>query len=168
MSAECRPLRRQLRPLVWVTLEEVALDALVEDGRLVARTSARKVAERLRVNPGTAAGALRVLRDRGLVKLERDHAEAGQFGLSVYVVGDVPGLTVVPPSEPRLFVLSPSAEKPGAIAGDLAGEGTVRPHTIQPDVAEPRMGKPYMGNLPAIPSLQCSNTEAFAFGRGSS
>ena len=62
LSGECRPLRRALRPLVWVVLEEVALDAVVEDGGLVARTSARQVAERLGVEPGTAATALRVLR----------------------------------------------------------------------------------------------------------
>ena len=42
--------------LAWVTLEEVALDAVAEDGRLVARTSARQVAERLGVDPGTAQG----------------------------------------------------------------------------------------------------------------
>lgn len=65
MSAASRGLRRQLRALAWVTLEEVALDAVDEDGRLVAHTSARQVAERLRIDPGTAAGALRELRDRG-------------------------------------------------------------------------------------------------------
>ncbi|MGH9106077.1 MAG: hypothetical protein ACRDZX_09605 [Acidimicrobiales bacterium] len=52
VSAASRALRRQLRPLVWVALEEVALDALAEDGQLVARTSARQVAERLGVDPG--------------------------------------------------------------------------------------------------------------------
>ena len=72
LSGECRPLRRALRPLVWVVLEEVALDAVVEDGSLVARTSARHVAERLGVNPSTAAEALRVLGRRGLVGLERE------------------------------------------------------------------------------------------------
>ena len=73
VSAASRTLRRQLRALAWVTLEEVALDAVAEGGRLVARTSARQVAERLGVDPGTAAGALRVLRDRGLWLLEREH-----------------------------------------------------------------------------------------------
>jgi hypothetical protein len=58
-------LREELRALAWVTLEEVALDAVAEDGRLVARTSVRQVAERLRIDPGSAAGALRLLRDRG-------------------------------------------------------------------------------------------------------
>ena len=80
LSADCRPLRRALRPLVWVTLEEVALDAVVEDGRLVARTSARQVAERLGIDPGTAAAALRDLRKRGLVTSFR---ETGRRAASV-------------------------------------------------------------------------------------
>ena len=45
LSPDCRSLRRSLRPLDWVTLEDVALDAVAEDGRLVCRTSARQVAE---------------------------------------------------------------------------------------------------------------------------
>ena len=79
LSGECRPLRRALRPLVWVVLEEVALDAVVEDGRLVARTSARHVAERLGVNPSTAAEALRVLRERGLVRSRAREGSGGPF-----------------------------------------------------------------------------------------
>ncbi len=96
LSGECRPLRRALRPLVWVVLEEVALDAVVEDGSLVARTSARHVAERLGVNPGTAAEALRVLGRRGLVGLEREKGPAGRFGLSVYQFRPPTGLVCRP------------------------------------------------------------------------
>jgi len=95
LSGECRALRCELRPLVWVILEEVALDAVVEDDRLVARTSARQVAERLRVDPGTAATALRALRQRGLVSLEREKVPGGRFGLSVYELRSVSGLSVV-------------------------------------------------------------------------
>lgn len=97
LSTASRALRRQLRPSVWVTLEEVALDAVVEDGRLVARTSARQVAERLGVDPGTAARALGDLRRRGLLVLEREHDAAGRFGLSVYVLGSTAGLRVLSP-----------------------------------------------------------------------
>ncbi len=53
MSVRARRLRKELRPLVWVTLEEVALDAVFENGRLFARTSARLIADRLGVDPGT-------------------------------------------------------------------------------------------------------------------
>jgi hypothetical protein len=108
LSAASRTLRRQLRALPWVTLEDVALDAVAEDGQLVARTSARQVAEHLRVDPLAVARALKVLRDRGLVRLEPDQDDlARRFGLWVYVLGPVSGLTVVddsftPPSSPSL------------------------------------------------------------------
>ena len=103
LSAESRALRRRLRPLAWMALEEVALDAVAEDGRLVAHTSARRVAELLQVDPGSAARALRVLREHGLVVLEREKGPAGRFGLSVYVLGKIAGLTVLRPGvvEPR-------------------------------------------------------------------
>ena len=96
LSPDCRSLRRSLRPLDWVTLEDVALDAVAEDGRLVCRTSARQVAEHLRVEPLAVARALKVLRNRGLVSLEPDRVDMGRrFGLWVYVLGSVTGLTVV-------------------------------------------------------------------------
>jgi DNA-binding transcriptional ArsR family regulator len=109
LSPDCRTLRRSLRPLDWVTLEDVALDAEREDGQLVSRTSARRVAEHLRVDPLAVARALKVLRDRGLVRLEPDQrpGPGRRFGLWVYVLGSVTGLTVVdqsftPPSSPSL------------------------------------------------------------------
>ena len=83
MSTASRSLRRALRPLAWAILEDVALDAVPEDGRLVARTSARQVAERLRVDPGTAAQALRILRERGFLVLEREKGPSG----SLWAVG---------------------------------------------------------------------------------
>jgi hypothetical protein len=61
---EARDLRRAVRPVVWVVLEEVVLDAVAGDGGLVAATSARSIAWRLGLDPGTAASALRTLRDR--------------------------------------------------------------------------------------------------------
>ena len=108
VSAASRTLRRQLPALAWVTLEDVALDAVREDGRLVCRTSARQVAEHLRVDPLAVARALKVLRDRGLVSLEPDRVGIGRrFELWVYVLGPVSGLTVVdesftPSSSPSL------------------------------------------------------------------
>jgi hypothetical protein len=112
LSAECRPLRNLLRPVVWLTLEDVALDAVAEDGQLVARTSARQVAEHLGVDPLSAARALKVLRDRGIVSLEPDRAEIGRrFGLWVYVLGPVTGLTVV--DQGLTAPSSPSLRPPG-------------------------------------------------------
>jgi DNA-binding transcriptional ArsR family regulator len=108
LSPDCRSLRGTLRPLDWVTLEDVALDAEREDGQLVSRTSARRVAEHLRVDPLAVARALKVLRNLGLVRLEPDRADMGRrFELWVYVLGSVNGLTVVDrsftrPSSPSL------------------------------------------------------------------
>jgi hypothetical protein len=108
LSPDCRSLRRCLRPLDWVTLEDVALDAVAEDGQLISRTSARRVAEHLQVDPIAVARALKVLRNRGLVRLEPDQADIGRrFELWVYVLGPVSGLTVIDgsstePSSPSL------------------------------------------------------------------
>ena len=98
LSAECRPLRRRLRPLVWMALEEVALDAVAEDGRLVAHTSARRVAELLAGRPRFCGrGLCESSATQGLVVLEREKGPAGRFGLSVYVLGTIAGLTVLGP-----------------------------------------------------------------------
>jgi DNA-binding transcriptional ArsR family regulator len=103
---------RSLRPVLRVVLEDVALDAVWQDGRLVASTSARLVAEHLGVDPGTAASALRVLRDRGLVELEQHTQSDGRFGLAGYTVHLPPGLDVTPSTD-----------------GD-------RPHTAEPSTVE--------------------------------
>src|SRR5207249_738554 len=120
VSAASRTLRGRMRALTWLTLEDVALDAVAEDGQLVARTSARQVAERLRINPTAAAAALRALRDRGLVRLEPDQRPglARRFGLWVYVLGPIPGITVVhagaePSSRPSLRRLDQKGFGPG-------------------------------------------------------
>jgi DNA-binding transcriptional ArsR family regulator len=165
LTADCRSLRRQLRPLVWVTLEEVALDAAAEGGRLVAHTSARQVAERLRMNPSTAAGALRMLRDRGLITLEREHGQGGRFGLSIYAIGDLPGLTIVPPRVARPQVVSPHLENPPS---DVPRPGVDGPHTVRPQTTEPGTGEANIDDLPPSPSLQCRGQEAFDLGSVSS
>jgi DNA-binding transcriptional ArsR family regulator len=128
LSADSRPLRRALRPLVWVTLEEVALDAVAEGGRLVARTSARQIADRLGLEPTTVAKALQVLRKRGLVALEREKGRAGRFGLSVYALGRVTGLTVVSPC-----VADPCAVSPPVVGPVVAEPAMVTPYSGQPD-----------------------------------
>ena len=145
LSAECRPLRRALRPLVWVILEEVALDAVVEDGRLVARTSARQVAERLGIDPSTAADALRVLRQRGLVGLEREKGPAGRFGLSVYQLGPVAGLSVVQPCTAEPFMVSPSMVQPDMAEPAVASPCVGTPHVESPALEHPTPIGPIAG-----------------------
>jgi len=77
---------RVFRPTVWLVLQDVALDAELRDGRLVASTSARLVATHLRIDPGTAATALRTLRDRGVVELSQAAGPNGRFGLATYTL----------------------------------------------------------------------------------
>ena len=144
VSAASRTLRRQLRALVWMTLEEVALDAVAEGDRLVARTSARQVAERLGVDPGTAAGALGVLRDRGLLVLEREQGPVGRFGLSVYVLGPLAGLAVVPPRAGRPHVASPSLGKPHVDSADRRG-------MARPPGGRTAHGRATSAAVPAVP-----------------
>jgi hypothetical protein len=111
VSAASRTLRRQLRPLDWVVLEEVALDAVDEDGRLVARTSARQIAERLRVDAESAHRALRSLRRRGILGLEPDRSSSVRFELSLYVLASTSGLTVIT-SRPAQAPWSAGAAEP--------------------------------------------------------
>ena len=138
----------RLRPLVWLALEELALDAVAEDGRLVARTSARRVAERLGVDPATAAAALRVLRDQGLVVLDREKGPAGRFGLSVYVLGPVAGLAVVGPGLVRPALAAPWLGQPSI--GKPVGAATYKdePSADRPDRAAPGMAVSHMASAP--------------------
>lgn len=141
ISTGSRALRRQLRPLAWAVLEEVALDAIFDDGRLVARTSARQVADRLGVDPSTAVKALSTLRRRGLLSLEREHGPAGRFGLSVYVLGSVDGLAVVPPRALTRCLVPPSLEEPRS-DGSWPATESASPEPDRPGAVKPRMDQP--------------------------
>ena len=146
MSAECRPLRRRLRPLAWLALEEVALDAVLEDGRLVARTSARRVAELLRVDPGTAAAALRALRQEGVLALEREKGTAGRFGLSVYVLRPIAGLYVLVPGGNGPAMAVTSLGPTDVATPVVAPPRTEAPYAEQAYAAMPRTVVSYMGS----------------------
>ena len=95
--SHARDLLRVFRPQMWVVLQDLALDAEWRDGRLVASSSARLVAEHLHIDPGTAAAALRALRDRGVAELCQTSGAAGRFGLASYTLRLPPGLEIVPP-----------------------------------------------------------------------
>lgn len=78
VEAASRELRRALRPIEWVVLEDVALDARRDGaGDLVAATSARQVAEHLSLTPGVVARALARLRREGLLIYAREVGAAG-------------------------------------------------------------------------------------------
>jgi hypothetical protein len=100
VGPESRDLRRRLRPVEWVVLEDVALDAVLDNGRAVAATSARRIADGLGIDPGIAASALRRLRSLGLVEHDRADGAASRFGLSVYVLVPTPGIELMPAPEP--------------------------------------------------------------------
>ena len=138
ISGECRPLRRRLRPLAWLALEEVALDAVLEDGRLVARTSARRVAELLRVDPGTAAAALRAFRQEGALALEREKGTSGRFGLSVYVLRPIAGFYLVVPGGDGPAVAPASLGTTNVGTPVVAPPGTEAPCAEQAYTAMPR------------------------------
>ena len=124
-----RELRRSLRPIEWMVLEEVALDArLDEGGDLVAATSARRVAEHLGLTPGAVARALARLRAAGLVTHARQAGPAGRFGLSAYVLGAVPGLDVVEATD------APASARPCPAP----------PCPVQPYMQRPRAGGAHM------------------------
>ena len=111
--SHARDLLRVFRPQVWVVLEDLALDAEWCDGRLVASSSARLVAEHLGIDPGTSAAALRALRDRGVAELCQTSGAAGRFGLAAYTLRLPSGVEVI----------SPCVEQPHTLA----------PHTVEPD-----------------------------------
>ena len=81
--SHARALVGTLRPQSWVVLHDLVFDAEWVDGRWVAPSSARLVAEHLRIDPGTAAAALRQLRDCGVAELTQASGSAGRFGLAV-------------------------------------------------------------------------------------
>ena len=118
VQSSARALLRSQRPVLQVVLEDVALDAEWRGGRLVAATSARLVAEHVGIDPGTAASALRVLREGGLVELGQSTGPSGRFGLAVYTVLLPDGIEVIRSlrtGRPRV----------------------ARPRTVKPDAATP-------------------------------
>lgn len=138
--SHARDLIHVFRPQVWVVLQDLALDAEWHDGRLVASSSARLVAEHLQIDPGTAATALRTSRDRGVAELCRTSGAAGRFGLAVYTLRLPPGLEVLSPR-----VNSPRAE---------------RPCTDIPDTVNPLMEEPCTGTASTVtPSRKVTTSE---------
>ena len=134
-----------------MTLEEVALEAVAENERLVARTSAGLLADRLGVDPGTAAGTLRDLRRRGLLSFERESGPAGRFGLSVYVLGDISGLRVLSPCPEWPCVAAPVRERPLTEISNLAPACTHEPSMEGPSAAAPLSRRPVNGSRCPVP-----------------
>ena len=122
--SHARDLLRTFRPQMWVVLQDLTLDAEWHDAHLVASSSARLVAEHLHIDPGTAAAALRALRDRGVAELCQTSGAAGRFGLASYILRLPTGLEIVPPP-----LGTPHTGDPH---GDI-------PHTDKPVAEKPHM-----------------------------
>lgn len=128
VAASARGLKRELGPTAWAVLEDIALDADVDEGRrLVATTSSRRIAENLGLTPGTAARALGRLRSLGLVSHTRLDGTAGRFGLSAYVLGPLPGLDV-------------------RCGDDRDNDRRPEPRVDRPGAARPRPAEPCVGD----------------------
>jgi hypothetical protein len=126
-------LRRSLRPVAWVVLEELALAAVEVDGLFVAAASARAVAAHLNLDPATVASALRALRARGLVELTRAPGLSGRFGLSVYRLLHLPGVEVLAPCGDPPPVGTPRAEEPHVVSGKARGKQRARARPASDD-----------------------------------
>ena len=123
VTIESRVLKRRLGPVAWAVLEDILLDAVLQDRRWLAATSTRGVADHLGLTPGTVARALARLCADGLVHREdqRD-TRTGRFGESVYVV------------EPMTALL-PCVDHPHTAPRDTATPNTARPATVPPNTA---------------------------------
>lgn len=135
LGPDSRDLRRGLRAVEWIVLEDVALDAVLDNGRAVAATSARRVATNLAIDPGRASSALRRLRSLGLVEHHGADGTAGRFGLSVYVLGPTPGIELVPATHP-------CRAESGTAGPRAANEGT------ESTGGSPRMERPQVHDAP--------------------
>jgi DNA-binding transcriptional ArsR family regulator len=87
VAPESRQARQRLGTTAWAVLEDVALDAHIDDrARLVAVTNVRRIALQLGISKDTAARALLRLAEAGLVERQSRRDESGTFSASVYVV----------------------------------------------------------------------------------
>ena len=181
VSTASRSLRRKLRPLPWLVLEEVALTAVEDGGRWVAHTSARQVADQVGVDPGTAAGALRSCGIVAYSGWSARRAELAASGSRSTCLGSIAGLTLVKPSEAERHLALPSldetdiakphaaaarAEKPCADMASGAAPATALAHMATepgaqecglppaPAVAPIPADRPRTAALLAVPALQ--------------
>jgi hypothetical protein len=126
--AACRAVRRSIALTAWAVFEDVVMDSTLAGDRLIAATSARRVAEHLGVTPATAANALRRLRHHGLLEHERLTGPSGRFGLSVYRINLVDGIALTPcVDEPSMA--SPRAEDRQQAHATIGHAGTVEQTT---------------------------------------
>jgi hypothetical protein len=108
-----REVKRAVGLLAWAILEDIALDARLDDaGRLVSTTNVRRIAANLGINKDTAAKHLARLRDFGFVLQEEGRqGPSGRWEACRYVLDPSACLerfTHTPPSTSRGRASSPS------------------------------------------------------------
>ena len=137
-----RELRRQLGPVAWCALEDLAEDAHIDAlGRRVTITSVRHLAAHLGVSKDTSARALLRLRHAGLVEpLAPIRADTGRFGHATYLVhrsamDPTPPAPTAPPVRPRSSARPATERQPSLFDEDLAG--TAAPGVGKPDPRNP-------------------------------
>jgi DNA-binding transcriptional regulator YhcF (GntR family) len=79
-------LRRALGAQAWVALEVIVARSHAVDGEFVAHVSVRALATELGVAKDTAARAVGLLRDRGVVTVCQARGRGGRFGVGPYVI----------------------------------------------------------------------------------
>jgi hypothetical protein len=133
--------------MAWAVFEDLALDAQVDErGVVVAGSSARHVAANLDIQPGTAARALRRLRDEGLVVLVRESGTDGRFGLSAYELAEIDGVTIAASGRPCV----------------------ARPHLVGPPTVEPNPDVPHAATAHAIGPMASASAQAAVDAEGTS
>jgi hypothetical protein len=152
--SHARALVHTFRPQTWVVLQDLAFDAQWIDDRWVAPSSARLVAEHLRIDPGTAAAALRQLRDCGVAELTQASGSAGRFGLASYMLRLPSGMEVV----------SPCVDRPHTTAAHTAESDTDLADAASPMVSTRRTA----GRRLAAPGPRPWTQDALDLGTGES
>lgn len=77
-------LRRELGAIAWCALEVIAEQAVTDGDALVARVGVRHLAGEMDVATNTAARAVRVLLDRGLLVRSQRRSRSGRFERGLY------------------------------------------------------------------------------------
>ncbi|MGH9030525.1 MAG: hypothetical protein ACRDZV_00215 [Acidimicrobiia bacterium] len=94
IDARCQQLRRDVGPVAWLVLEELALDARSDGDALFVPTSVRELAAAVSLNKDTVARAVAVLVRLGVVE-HHQPASGGRFGAGCYRLTLPAGLDVI-------------------------------------------------------------------------
>jgi hypothetical protein len=130
--ASSRAVKRAVGLVAWAILEDIALDAHLDDvGRLIATTNVRRIPANLAINKDTAAKHLARLREYGFVLQEEGgHSPSGRWETCRYILD--------PSACLKRFTHTPtptSDRQPGPPDGAEAAADPGRPCPRDPDTA---------------------------------